>query len=175
MDNESITTVFDADHDLPGSPRLTIPVEIVREHQRLVVNPLLAIFDAVVSVCLIDHALRTRNAALPGRSGTAAACLSPFPVPLHGLWVDGLVSPRKAARVWVGGGSVYPAWSSSSWAECQNSEADLGLYPGRWSSMRSGVGPGQDLKHGSLSTSAGTAGAPANVLKASWMHPWPFV
>lgn len=64
MDNESISTVYDADHDVPGSPRLTIPVEIVREHQRLVVNPLLAILDAVVSVCLIDHALRTRNAAL---------------------------------------------------------------------------------------------------------------
>ena len=64
VDSDPISYVSDPDHDIPGAPRLTVPVEILRDHQRLVVNPLLAIFDGVVAIALIYHALRTRNLAL---------------------------------------------------------------------------------------------------------------
>ncbi len=42
------------------------PIEAVREHQRLVINPLVAILCGLAGVALIQHALRTRNVFLFG-------------------------------------------------------------------------------------------------------------
>jgi len=64
VDNDPISYVSDPDHDIPVRPRVTVSVEVIRDYQRLLVNPLLAIFDGVVSSALIYHALRTRNLAL---------------------------------------------------------------------------------------------------------------
>jgi hypothetical protein len=60
--------VFDPQIDTPdelsSSRVLAVPVEAVGWHQRLVVNPLVAILCSLAGVALIQHALRTRNVFL---------------------------------------------------------------------------------------------------------------
>jgi hypothetical protein len=68
VDNEPISHVFDQDHDVPVRPRLAVPIDVLADYQRLVVNPLLAILVAVVGTFLIQSALRTKNLFLFGAS-----------------------------------------------------------------------------------------------------------
>ena len=57
---------FDTAHELSTSRIPALPIEAIGEHQRLVVNPLVAILSSLAGVALIQHALRTRNVFLFG-------------------------------------------------------------------------------------------------------------
>ncbi len=52
---------LDTPHELSSSRALAVPIEAIGWHQRLVVNPLVAILCSLAGVALIQHALRTRN------------------------------------------------------------------------------------------------------------------
>lgn len=64
MDQNSTSTLFDADHDIPRRAVAPLSGDAVRASQRLVVNPVLAILTALLSVSLVHHALRTLNVLL---------------------------------------------------------------------------------------------------------------
>jgi len=55
---------LDTSHELSTSRLAAVPVEAIGWHQRLVVNPLVAILCNLAGVALIQHALRTRNVVL---------------------------------------------------------------------------------------------------------------
>jgi len=55
---------LDMAHELSASRLRAVPMEAVGWHQRLVVNPLVAILCTMAGVALIQHALRTRNVFL---------------------------------------------------------------------------------------------------------------
>jgi hypothetical protein len=68
VDNDPRTTLFDplldTSLELSTSRGAALPFEAVGEHQRLVINPLVAILCILSGVALIQHALRTRNVVL---------------------------------------------------------------------------------------------------------------
>lgn len=68
VDNDPRPPLYDAHLDTPhqlSSSRFTaVPIEAIGEHQRLVVNPLVAILCSLSGVALIQQALRTRNVVL---------------------------------------------------------------------------------------------------------------
>jgi hypothetical protein len=70
VDNDPRTRLFDPEldtsHALSASRLPALPIEVIGEHQRLVVNPLVAILCGLGGVVLIQHALRTRNVLLFG-------------------------------------------------------------------------------------------------------------
>ena len=70
MDNDPRSPLFDpqldTSHELSSSRPAVLPIEAIGEHQRLVVNPLVAILSSLAGVALIQHALRIRNLALFG-------------------------------------------------------------------------------------------------------------
>jgi hypothetical protein len=70
VDNDPRSPLFDPEldtsHELSTSRLPALPIEAIGEHQRLVVNPLVAILCGLAGVALIQHALRTRNAVLFG-------------------------------------------------------------------------------------------------------------
>lgn len=70
MDNDPRTPLFDPEldtsHELSASRLPALPIEVIGEHQRLLVNPLVAILCGLGGVALIQHALRTRNVVLFG-------------------------------------------------------------------------------------------------------------
>jgi hypothetical protein len=70
VDNDPRTPLFDPEldtsHELSASRLPALPIEVIGEHQRLVVNPLVAILCGLGGVVLIQHALRTRNVLLFG-------------------------------------------------------------------------------------------------------------
>ena len=51
-----------------------LPIEAIGEHQRLVVNPLVAILCSLAGVALIQHALRTRNVAFSAPALEYCSC-----------------------------------------------------------------------------------------------------
>jgi hypothetical protein len=64
VDQNSESSVFDPDHDIPRRQVVPLPAEEVRQSQRLLVNPALAILDVLLAVALIHHSLWTRNVLL---------------------------------------------------------------------------------------------------------------
>lgn len=70
VDNNPRSPLFDpqldTSHELSTSRLPALPIEAIGEHQRLVVNPLVAILCSLAGVALIQHALRTRNVVLFG-------------------------------------------------------------------------------------------------------------
>ena len=68
MDNDPRSSLYDpqldTSHGLSTSRPAVLPIEAIGEHQRLVVNPLVAILSSLAGVALIQHALRTRNVVL---------------------------------------------------------------------------------------------------------------
>lgn len=68
VDNDPRSPLFDphldTSHELSSSRLPALPIEAIGEHQRLVVNPLVAILCSLAGVALIQHALRTRNVVL---------------------------------------------------------------------------------------------------------------
>ncbi len=61
---------IDTPHELSTSRLPAVPMEAIGWHQRLVVNPLLAILCSLAGIALIQHALRTRNVFLFGSAVT---------------------------------------------------------------------------------------------------------
>ncbi len=51
-------------HEISSTRLPAVPIEAIGWHQRLVVNPLVAILCSLAGVALIQHALRTRNVVL---------------------------------------------------------------------------------------------------------------
>ena len=70
MDNDPRSPLYDpqldTSHELSSSRLLAVSIEAVGWHQRLVVNPLVAILSGLGGIALIQHALRTRNVVLFG-------------------------------------------------------------------------------------------------------------
>jgi hypothetical protein len=68
VDNNPRSPVFDpqldTSHELASSRLTAVPVEAIGWHQRLVVNPVVAILCSLAAVALVQHALRTRNVLL---------------------------------------------------------------------------------------------------------------
>ncbi|MGZ3433440.1 MAG: hypothetical protein ACXWN0_17105 [Isosphaeraceae bacterium] len=68
VDNDPRSPVYDpqldASHKLSTSRLPAVPIEAIGWHQRLVVNPLVAILSTLAGVALIQHALLTRNVVL---------------------------------------------------------------------------------------------------------------
>ncbi|MGZ5972264.1 MAG: hypothetical protein ACXWPK_02480, partial [Isosphaeraceae bacterium] len=68
MDNDPRSPLYDpqldTSHGLTMSRPAVLPIEAIGWHQRLVVNPLMAILSTLAGVALIQHALRTRNVVL---------------------------------------------------------------------------------------------------------------
>jgi hypothetical protein len=73
---------LDTSHELSSSRPAVLPIEAIGEHQRLVVNPLVAILSSLAGVALIQHALRTRNLALFG-TGVGVLLLSLLLIQFH--------------------------------------------------------------------------------------------
>lgn len=55
---------LDMSYEIPSSRLPAMPIEAAGWHQRLVVNPSVAILCTLAGVALIQHALRTRNVFL---------------------------------------------------------------------------------------------------------------
>jgi len=68
VDNEPRSHFFDPQldtpHELSASRVPVVPVDAIAWHQRLVINPLVAILCTLAAVALIQHSLRTRNVLL---------------------------------------------------------------------------------------------------------------
>ena len=68
VDNDPRSPLYDpqldTSHGLTMSRPAVLPIEAIGWHQRLVVNPLVAILCSLAGVALIQHALRTRNVVL---------------------------------------------------------------------------------------------------------------
>ena len=87
VDNDPRSPLFDpqldTSHQLSTSrlPAVLL-IEAIGWHQRLVVNPLVAILSSLAGVALIQHALRTRNLALFG-TGVGVLFLSLLLIQFH--------------------------------------------------------------------------------------------
>ena len=86
VDNDPRSPLYDpqldASQGLSASRPAVLPIEAIGEHQRLVVNPLVAILSSLAGVALIQHALRTRNVALFG-GGVGVLFLSLLLIQFH--------------------------------------------------------------------------------------------
>jgi hypothetical protein len=66
VDHDSGSHLFDIEHDTPSAPVRPIPIDLISDYQRLVVNPMLTILGLLSGIVLIKHALAIRNLLLFG-------------------------------------------------------------------------------------------------------------
>lgn len=64
VDDNSTSSLFDADQDIPRRAVAPLNRDQVRANQRLLVSPALAILTTILAVGLINYSLHTRNALL---------------------------------------------------------------------------------------------------------------
>ncbi len=176
MDNDPRSPLYDPQLDTShvtlhvATSRL--PIEAIGWHQRLVVNPLVAILCSLAGVALIQHALRTRNVVL---FGTAVGVLF-----LSLLLIQFHCRDCGATGWYLHAGNhacaaVVARWRQNAlgaiWIESQNAASDLDLRHGLQSSRVRGVHAFADVRR--VGIGSGRSGAvPIPVPRTVWSGPY---